>query len=546
MTCRFLLLIALLFGSITTDAQKKSDKKIIKKLKADINFLASDALEGRRAATEGEMKAAAFFVEKYKKAKISPYQSDYVLPFNFVYGKEIANSTALSIDNHSLKLHTDYFPLPFSGSSSSTIIHEVYPDILEKDNIWLMPLYNSKEEADNAHFDFEKQMHDKAIVAKKQGALAVIFFDNYGAKYPPSFQVKSETETVEIPVLFITHNAYDTFLSSNKSTLEFSLQVNINKSERTGHNVVAMIDNKAPYTVVLGAHFDHLGYGEDGNSTYRGTDKMIHNGADDNASGSAGLLQLASWIKSKKLKNYNYLFIHFSAEELGLLGSKAVVKQLGLDSNKIAYMVNMDMIGRLNDSTHSLTVGGVGTSPVWGQFIEHGKKDFKIHIDSAGIGPSDHTSFYQQGIPVLFFFTGIHHDYHKPSDDADKINYTGELSVLKYIYSIVEVMDTRPKPLFTPTKQTLVGKTKFKVTLGIMPDYTYENGDGIRVDGVTEGRPAIKAGIKAGDIITQIGDYKVLGMQTYMEALGKFNEGDSTTVKIIRDKKQKTLKLSFK
>src|SRR5690606_29948052 len=147
-------------------------------------------------------------------------------------------------------------------------------------------------------------------------------------------------------------------------------------------NVAAYINNNAPYTVILGAHYDHLGWGEDGNSMYRGKEKMIHNGADDNASGTAGLMQLASRIKSKRLRNYNYLFIHFSAEELGLLGSKAIAKQAGLDSTKIAYMINMDMIGRLNDSTHALTIGGVGTSPTWGELLAKGNKNFKINVDS--------------------------------------------------------------------------------------------------------------------------------------------------------------------
>jgi hypothetical protein len=227
------------------------------------------------------------------------------------------------------------------------------------------------------------------------------------------------------------------------------------------------------------------------------------------------------------------------------LGSKAFVKQAMLDSTNVAYMINMDMVGRLNDSTHALTIGGVGTSPIWGDFITRTHKEFKIVIDSSGVGPSDHTSFYHQGIPVLFFFTGLHHDYHKPSDDADKINYRGEVQVLKYISGLIDVMDTRIKPEFTPTRQTTVGKVRFKVTLGIMPDYSYQVGDGIRVDGVTEDRPAIKAGIKAGDVITQMGSEKVNGMQSYMEALSKFKTGQTITVTVIRDGKPVELKLTF-
>jgi S1-C subfamily serine protease len=216
-----------------------------------------------------------------------------------------------------------------------------------------------------------------------------------------------------------------------------------------------------------------------------------------------------------------------------------------LDSNNIAYMINMDMIGRLNDSTHALTIGGVGTSPRWGQFVSAAKKDFKVAIDSSGIGPSDHTSFYQVGIPVLFLFTGLHTDYHKPSDDADKINYKGEVMVLKYGYSIVKALDKKHEKIpFTTTRQSTVGKVRFKVTLGIMPDYSFTDGV-VRVDGVSDDRPAQKAGIKAGDVIIQLGDIKVSGMQSYMEALSKFKSGQTVTVTVLRNGKPIEMPLTF-
>jgi C-terminal processing protease CtpA/Prc len=166
-------------------------------------------------------------------------------------------------------------------------------------------------------------------------------------------------------------------------------------------------------------------------------------------------------------------------------------------------------------------------------------------VDSSGAGPSDHTSFYRAGVPVLFVFTGLHTDYHKPSDDAEKLNYDGETQVLRYVYNIVEQMDKQPKPKFKTTKEATVGKVRFKVTLGIMPDYSFQEG-GVKVDGVTDGKPAIKAGIKAGDIITQLGSHKVNGMQTYMEALGAFKEGDKTEVTIIRGEDEIKLPIEFK
>jgi len=539
----FIALLATAF-SVNGLAQRKADKKVVKRLKEDISYLASDALEGRKTGSEGERKAADYIEERYEKEKIGPYMGAYKHPFHFVHGKEIAAPTQIEIDGKPMKLKEDAFPLPFSANTTKKLEGEILPDVFEQGSIWMIALYNDKDEAADPHFDYEKAIYDRAKEANKQGATAIIFYDNYDAKYPPKFNPLSEFEALDVPVAFLSFNAFEKYVKDREAGVSVQMNVDIRKTERTGTNVAAYIDNKAPYTVVIGAHYDHLGYGEDGNSLYAGKDREIHNGADDNASGTAGLMELAARIKKNRLRNYNYLFVHFSGEELGLLGSKAFVKDMGLDSNKIAYMINMDMIGRLNDSTHALTVGGVGTSPGWGPFVSTDNKNFKISIDSSGVGPSDHTSFYYAGIPVLFFFTGIHHDYHKPTDDADKINYPGEAQVLDYVYSIVDVMDTRPKPRFTATKQSAVGKVRFKVTLGIMPDYSFQE-EGVRVDGISDDRPAMKAGIKAGDIIVKLGGFEIKGLQSYMEALSKFKSGQTVDVTVTRDGKPVKMKLTF-
>ena len=203
------------------------------------------------------------------------------------------------------------------------------------------------------------------------------------------------------------------------------------------------------------------------------------------------------------------------------------------------------MVGRLNDSTHGLNIGGYGTSPAWGETMSANDKFFKIKFDSSGTGPSDHTSFYRKNIPVLFFFTGVHSDYHKPSDDADKINYTGEWMVLKYIYKLIEDTNKKGKLAFTKTRETISnGKSSFKVTLGIMPDYTF-SGIGVMADGISDGKIAQKAGIKAGDVIVQLGDYKFTDVQTYMETLSKFNKGDATKVKVKRGNEELVFDIVF-
>src|SRR5450631_4423737 len=211
-------------------------------------------------------------------------------------------------------------------------------------------------------------------------------------------------------------------------------------------------------------------------------------------------------------------------------------------------MVNMDMIGRLNDSTHSLTIGGFGTSPQWADLIAGtlNKKVFVLNVDSSGTGPSDHTSFYLKGIPVLFFFTGIHSDYHKPTDLAEKINYTGELQIIHLIYALIQKMDGMNKPVFAKTRDRQFGVAPaFNVTLGIMPDYSFP-GSGVRIDAISEGRPAEIAGLKTGDVIVKLGDFAVISLQTYMEALSKFNRGDQTTVEFLRGQEQMKTSVQFK
>jgi len=335
------------------------------------------------------------------------------------------------------------------------------------------------------------------------------------------------------------------FLNDELSFVDYKLEVSIGDKKKFGHNVIGYIDNGAVNTIILGAHYDHLGYGEDHNSLYTGSAPMIHNGADDNASGTAALIELSKQIKNSKLKNNNYVFIAFSGEELGLFGSKYYTEHPAVDLTKTNYMINMDMVGRLNDSTHGFTIGGYGTSPVWGQQLSATDSYFKINFDSSGTGPSDHTSFYRKDIPVLFFFTGAHSDYHKPSDDADKINYTGELMLMKYIYGVIEKTNDKGKLTFTKTREAQqMGKRSFSVSMGIMPDYTF-SGTGVRADGISEGKPAEKAGLKTGDVIIQIGDYKIPDVQGYMQTLGKFKKGDATKVTVKRGNEEIVFNIVF-
>ncbi len=308
----------------------------------------------------------------------------------------------------------------------------------------------------------------------------------------------------------------------------------------TGTNVVAFLDNNAENTIVIGAHYDHLGTGGEG-SLHRG-EKAIHNGADDNASGVAVMLDLARKLNGD-FTNNNYLFIAFSGEEKGLLGSNYFTKNATVDMNTVNYMINMDMVGRLKEDK-SLAVHGVGSSPIFSQTLMSNNTDFNVLKKESGVGPSDHTSFYLNDVPVLHFFTGQHADYHKPSDDSNLLNYEGMEAISEYIYTIISDLDDNGKLTFRKTKNESEEVPRFKVALGVIPDYMFD-GKGMRIDGVSEDKPAQKAGLLKGDIVVKLGDSLVTDMMSYMRALSSFEKGNETKVTVDRNGEQIEADIKF-
>lgn len=516
-------------------AQAKADNLVLTALQTHIGFLADDKLEGRRTGSAGEKLAYEYISKKFEENGLVAKgdKGTYIQAFDVIEGKEITPATQLWINGFNMKLDRDYFPLSFSPNGKVT--SSAAMALPESEGVWFWDLKETLEtNKNNPHFDLEDAIVKKVNSVAAKGAAALLILNSSDIKDDLRFDPKSKTEKTKIPVMFISKSIRSKFLSDEITYVDFKLEVAIGDKKRTGHNVVGYIDNGAPTTVILGAHYDHLGYGEDHNSLFTGSTPMIHNGADDNASGTAALIELGKQLRNSTLKNNNYLFIAFSGEELGLYGSKYYTEHPTIDFTKVNYMINMDMIGRLNDSTHGLTIGGYGTSPLWSQTLSNTDKYLKINFDSSGTGPSDHTSFYRKDIPVLFFFTGAHSDYHKPSDDADKVNYAGELVLLKYIYGVIEKTNDKGKLAFTKTREAAApGKRSFSVSMGIMPDYTF-SGTGVRADGISEGKPAQKAGLKTGDVILQIGDHKVNDVQGYMQVLGKFKKGDATKVTVKR------------
>ena len=549
---KYLLLITIFISNYTF---AQSDKSILKSIKKSVYFLADDKLEGRRTGTIGESIAFHFIAESFNSIglerifpfslneNITPnsYDKSFLQKFEVNEGV-MYKSNRIQFNNNKEKFESGngYFPMPYSKNGTELLSSKL-TDVQFFD---ISKLIN--DSIGNPHYDFDEELYKnlkQTIESKHPKAIFIYNANDTGITI--AFDHKNKRESLNAMLMVCKKAVVEEIKKSSDLQNQLLIEIEIAPKIKTGFNVGGFINNGAPNTIILGAHYDHLGYGEDKNSLYVGSTPMIHNGADDNASGTAALIALAKIIKNKGDKKYNYLFAAFSGEELGLYGSKYFVEHCPVNLNTINYMINMDMVGRLNDSTHGLTIGGFGTSPVWGKIIDNNDPYFKIKIDSAGSGPSDHTSFYRKDIPVLFFFTGTHSDYHKPSDDADKINFDGEVKIIRYIEKLIsKTVDLDKIPFLKTREAASMGKSSFKVTMGIMPDYTF-GGNGVLVDGVSDNRPAQKAGIKTGDVIIQLGDMVVSDVQTYMQALNKHTKGETINVKIIRGKEEMSMRLTF-
>ncbi|MBM3411909.1 MAG: M28 family peptidase [Bacteroidetes bacterium] len=556
--CLPLLLITL--SGCTIINNSTSTKKLESGLREHVAFLADDKLEGRRTGTAGEKLAMSYIAQQFQKIGLEPKGTDqYYQSFLVNEGIEMKEGTTLTISKSvsegtvvtkKLNISKDFFAFPYSANgpvtgTATTGLHEVgLPRLMDINEVL-------EDNASNPHFDLAGYIYEYSKNAKSKGATSLIWYNPGKKEDKLVFNGKDKSPTIDIPVLYVSNAVLNEMAKEDElGTFSFNGMVQLGEKKRSGANVIGAINNNAATTVVIGAHFDHLGYGEDGNSRYEKKEPAIHNGADDNASGTAALIELSRILKRSTSKTNNYLFIAFSGEELGLYGSKHFTDHPTVELSTVNYMINMDMVGRMNDSTRSVTIGGFGTSPTWASLINKpsatkNQKNLTIKIDSSGSGPSDHTSFYRKNIPVLFYFTGLHTDYHKPSDDADKINYKGMAQIVSHVNGVVKGANEKGRLAFLKTREAQTTTTaRFSVSMGIMPDYTY-SGNGVRADGVTEGRAAQQAGIKAGDIVLQIGDYRISSMESYMQTLGKFKKGDKTKVVYQRGAEQFTAEIQF-
>ncbi len=522
-------------------AEEKANAVLVTNLKTHVNYLADDQLEGRLTGSKGEELAAQYIIKQYEQLGITPKGTKgYEQVFDINEGKQIDATTSLVIDGKTLTIRKDYFPLPYSPNK--TVKGKPAMILSEKGQPWFYDVKEILEEQkNNPHFDLEAAIKKQVEIVVAKGATALFVYNSSTLTDNIQFNKNDRSALLPVPVIYITKEGWKKYFSDEEASMDVALSVSLSEKKRKGRNIIAFIDNNAANTVIIGAHYDHLGYGED--KTALDTFHAIHNGADDNASGTAALLELARLLKEKSPVNNNYLLMHFSGEELGLLGSKYWLEN---PTVKVApnYMINMDMVGRY-DTAHKLTVGGYGTSPVWGEVWKGLKTSLITRFDSTGSGPSDHASFYRASIPVQFFFTGSHADYHKVSDDADKINYNAQRDIVKLIYELITQTDTKGKLAFAKTSEPQMGQTRrFTVSLGVMPDYGY-TGTGMRIDGVSPGKLGEKIGLQAGDVLIQLGTFKFIDVKSYSEALSSFKSGDKTKLRIKRGTEEKEYDIQF-
>ncbi len=529
---RKVVVLGLFLSPLSLLAQKltKADRVLIQNLRGHIQYLASDELEGRRAGDIGEQKAVDYIIGQYQNLPIRPLgDNGFIQSFPIDEGKKFATTAFVKINNQNAIVDTDFIALSNSGLAKFTSKASV--NLNEAKQVWFKDVHEVLEEnTSNPHFDINEWLASTATTLKNKGA-AALFLHNSGTLVDNiQFNKYDTAKALAIPVVYFTKQGYAKFFNDELATYNIEGDIEFEHPTRTAHNVVGLIDNHANNTIIIGAHLDHLGYNQDKHGL--DLNNFVHNGADDNASGTAALIELAKSLIKKAPKNNNYLIIHFSGEELGLLGSKYWLDHPTYNGN-FNYMINMDMVGRY-DTARKLTIGGFGTSSKWAEILAKTPTTLLTHYDSAGTGPSDHASFYRKDMPVLFMFTGSHSDYHKATDDWDKVNYQGEKDIVRLVQNIIKTTDSYGKLDFLKTREQSMGKsTKFTVSLGVMPDYAF-TGTGVRIEGSSQGKLGEKIGLKAADVLIQLGDYKLIDVMGYMQALGKFKKGDKTTLVIKR------------
>jgi len=580
-----LLLLTFAITTVSVDAQKPYNGEVtVDELKYTIEYLASDALKGRRAGSPDALAAAHFISRCFKDAGLQLMGDNGLQSYEIVVDLKYGENNHLGFGRQVFSAGNDFNPYPFSsnGSLDAQVVFAGYGFQIDDGKLqwddyknidakgkWVMILRGDpKPDEDEDEFINYSSDRGKVLIAKDNGASGVLFVsgpvsdpaDNLTGLYFDKTQ-----SDAGIPVIHIKREVANIIIEDNGLTIEtleretnnkliplgFAISKNVKggadvrKQTVTDYNVVALlkVGHSGSY-IVAGAHYDHLGMGGPGSGSRVPDTLAPHNGADDNASGVAGIIEMAEKLAmNKNALNANVLFIAFGGEEMGLLGSSHFVKNplIGLDSVKV--MVNFDMIGRLDEAKRAVSISGTGTAEEMEQFLDAFEKNYTLSFSHSpeGYGPSDHAAFYSSDIPVLFISTGAHSDYHTPADDAEYINFEGQKEVTEFAANLIVALAGNNIVLTyqeAGPKRNVGYRGKLKVTLGIMPDFTAESNEGLPVGGVTPNRPAAKSGMQKGDIIVAMDGKSVGNIYDYMNRLKTFIPGQIVTVDVMRDGKK--------
>ncbi len=585
-----LFLILFLFISTASNYAQESADITIPELRQHISFLASDSLKGRKPGTNEDKIAANYIREQLIQNKLSLLGDDGFQKFSVLSSIEAGENNTLQSGNFQAELGKDFTPLSFSenGKLSATLAFVGYGFDFEKDSLawndydgvdvqnkWCLMLRGDPEiDNPNSPYSPYSSLRKKVLVAKDHGATGVIFVS--GEKFDKEDQLieliyDKSMSNAGIPVIHIKRALADLILKDQNKTIAnlekvlnetkkphsfetgqtVAAEVEIIKNEDLTQNIVALLPGsddvlKNEY-IVIGAHYDHLGMGGPGSGSRRPDTLAIHNGADDNASGVAAILEIVEKLAAQKndLKR-SVIFVAFGAEEMGTLGSSFFVNNPLVDLKRIKFMFNLDMIGRLDTLNSNLSIGGVGTARELEDLVKNiaDQHKLKISVSKEGYGPSDHANFYANDIPVLAFFTGAHEDYHTPADDVEFINFDGEKMISDIVFDLAKRVANQPKAFVyqqAGPKERPGGRRRFKVTLGIMPDHVATDIKGMKVQLVIKDRPAYLGGMQKGDIIVAMEGKPVNDIYDYMNRLNEFKPGQRISIEVMRNGKKEIL-----
>jgi aminopeptidase YwaD len=533
----------------------------IEELQETLEFLASDSLKGRFPGSPEDSVLSQYIVGRLEQSGMVMLDSNGIQSVHAERGHTVTSNNRFLIGEKRGAI-IEGVNLKVLGFSSTDTIHgeillaSKLPDKEMTDldeGILVLPL---PEALPSNEYDLYAFLRSQGLAAADRGAGAVVFI--YKDRF--SLPANSKKQTLHIPVIaipfqqlaglsgFFSLELFTAIAESEMHTvistgIHATIETEVIANEIETFNTIAGLKGSDPglsdQYILIGAHHDHLGMGGRGSSSRRQDTIAVHYGADDNASGVAGVIELSQHLMSRS-PSRSFVFATFAAEEMGLYGSKKLAEDPPVPIEDLSVMINLDMIGRLNQD-RQLQIGGIGTSPLFRPLIDSLNSSFQFNIaySEAGYGPSDHSSFYAKDVPVLFISTGAHTDYHTPEDNIEKINYEGMQEVLYFISDIAFHISTYPDKIpfreAGPKKSSGSRGREGMVTFGLMPDVMYDGNNGMPVSFVTEGKPAAIGGMKSGDRIIKIDGKPVGNVHDYMERLSALKEDQSVIVTVQRN-----------